>query len=149
MSNIVTPLEIMHKYAWSMVGQFYRWGGDDPSGWDCSGLVIEILSSVGEAPRHDTTAQGLYNHFLTRSRQSGPVLGALAFYGGATNRIRHVAFCISELCCFEAGGGDSTTVSTERAVEQNAFVRVRPVYSRKDCIAILRPAYRFEGRKGA
>ena len=39
-----------YKLAWKYIGKFYKWGGDDPSGFDCSGFVIEILKSVGILP---------------------------------------------------------------------------------------------------
>lgn len=143
----MTPLDVLIRYAWSFVGTLYRWGGDDPTGWDCSGLCIEILSSVGEAPPQDTTAQGLYDYFLPRSRHTGVCPGALVFYGRRIDKITHVAFCITDLCVIEAGGGDRTTTTETKAAEQNAFVRVRPAYARKDVAAILRPAYRFETRK--
>lgn len=134
----------MEAYAWSLVGSLYIWGGEGPEGFDCSGLVQEILRSVGEDPPGDQTAQNYYDHFRSHSRRSKPELGALAFYGKSPNRVSHVAFCISDLCCIEAGGGDSSTTSRDRAVEQNAFVRVRPIAGRKDLLAILRPKYKFE-----
>ena len=39
------------KVAWHYLGTPYIWGGDDFSGFDCSGFVIEILKSVGILPR--------------------------------------------------------------------------------------------------
>jgi len=43
----------MVGYVSHFVGTFYTWGGDDPSSFDCSGLVVEALKSVGLISRHD------------------------------------------------------------------------------------------------
>ena len=46
--------------ALSYRGTPYVWGGDDPSGFDCSGFVLECLKSVGLLPeRADLTADRL------------------------------------------------------------------------------------------
>ncbi|MFC1535727.1 NlpC/P60 family protein, partial [Candidatus Neomarinimicrobiota bacterium] len=40
--------KIASSIAFHFVGLPYLWGGDDAvAGYDCSGLVIEILKSVG------------------------------------------------------------------------------------------------------
>lgn len=140
----MNALSIMERYAWTMVGTLYLWGGDDPSGWDCSGAAQEILSSVGEDPAGDQSAQAYFDYFRSRARLNTAVLGSLAFYGRDVSRVSHVSFCISPLCCIEAGGGDSSTTTRERAIEQNAFVRVRPIRAHKDLLAVLRPSYNFE-----
>ena len=50
----------MLQVLWCYHGTWYKWGGDDSSGFDCSGLVIEALKSIGLFPRkEDTTADGL------------------------------------------------------------------------------------------
>jgi len=119
-------------------------------GYDCSGLVQEILSSVGMDPRGDQTAQALYNYF---SQEQNPPLrilgtslkvpkpGALVFYGRNNRRISHVAFCIDPKRVVEAGGGNSKTVDLAAAAKQNAYVRQRPYDRRKDIVAIILPNY--------
>lgn len=72
-------IKIAREVAMSFIGTYYKWGGDDPSGFDCSGFVIEILKSVGAFPRQgDSTAAGLYERY---ARANGPDLGNLVFYG--------------------------------------------------------------------
>jgi cell wall-associated NlpC family hydrolase len=39
------------EYAEKFIGKFYKWGGDDPAGFDYSGLAIEVLKAVGVLPR--------------------------------------------------------------------------------------------------
>jgi peptidoglycan DL-endopeptidase CwlO len=43
----VDPREIMVDRAKSMIGQPYRWGGDAPGGFDCSGLVVYAANGAG------------------------------------------------------------------------------------------------------
>lgn len=119
----------------SMVGLPYIWGGDDPiKGFDCSGLVIEILKADGYLPhKFDTTAQGLYDLFKAEYYPEKAV--ALAFYGKSKEKITHVGYCLDGLKILEAGGGGSSTNDLETAAKQNAYIRVRPISYRNDFIS--------------
>lgn len=121
----------------------YRWGGDDPiAGLDCSGLAIMVTEAFGAHPGTDMTAQGLHDWLLANGgRRVEPARGALAFYGGGASRITHVAICLNDRLVVEAGGGGSKTTTLQAAIEQNAFVRIRPVGRRKDLVAVILPAY--------
>lgn len=136
--------KFLYDYAISFIGKPYYWGGDDPmQGFDCSGLVIELLKSCGMLPRRfDATSQGLYNRFRSKSElRRHCQFGALCFYGRDKRRITHIAFGLDDKRILEAGGGNSRTKSEDIAIDQNAFVRVRPVASRSDLVAILMPRY--------
>lgn len=118
-------------YAEQFIGQFYKWGGDDPSGFDCSGLVCECLKSVGKISRTtDMTAAMLYTHFAT-SEIKTPKKGALVFYrnqqGGP---IIHVEICRNEFQSVGASGGGSKTLTIADAIRDNAFIKVRTILSR-------------------
>lgn len=135
-------MKTLYDYALSFLGQPYAWGGDDPvDGYDCSGLVQEILASVGADPAGDQTAQTLYEHFRRQGRITTPQLGALVFYGENRNAITHVAFCLDRHRVIEAGGGGSKTKTRADAARQNAFVRIRPYDHRKDVLAVWMPEY--------
>ena len=114
------------------------------SGFDCSGLVIEIGMSIGLFPAgYDNTAQGLYNMFSTGDRGLGTVkgFGSLAFFGKTVDSITHVGFMLDSYRMNEAGGGGSKTTDLKAAEKANAFVRVRPLSWRKDLVAIIKPNY--------
>jgi cell wall-associated NlpC family hydrolase len=144
------------KYAFSLLGLPYRWGGDDTiNGFDCSGLVQEILAGVGLDPAGDQTAQQLFASFRTRvvplpgpgSDQqkvsaSWPA-GVLLFFGKSQDSITHIGFGIGDGLMIEAGGGGSKTISESAAAEQNAFVRIRPILKRADLVGVVDP---FTGR---
>ena len=128
----------LRDYTLTFVGLPYIWGGDDTiKGFDCSGLVQELLASEGMDPPGDQTAQALFDHFHDMSEHRD--LGALAFYGRSIASITHVAMLLNEYQIIEAGGGGSKTVNAEVAAQQNAYVRIRRVDARKDLIAIRNP----------
>jgi cell wall-associated NlpC family hydrolase len=126
----MNQIELMMKIAWSYLGTFYRWGGDDPSGFDCSGFVIEVLKSVGLLPEgFDGTAQTLHDMFLPVSR---PEIGYLAFRKNNDGKIIHVGIVTDTSSrrnlVIHASGGGSNTLTLEDAIKQNAFIKVRPVW---------------------
>jgi cell wall-associated NlpC family hydrolase len=140
----MSKLGIILAYSKSFVGLPYIWGGQHPSqGYDCSGLVQELLASVGFDPPGDQTAKTLY--FTLSANQScdasEPVAGSLLFFGTHLETISHVAFAIDDSHMIEAGGGGRNTIDVKSAIARQAFVRVRPISSRKDLIACLLPKY--------
>lgn len=126
----------------SFVGLPYIWGGDDPIvGFDCSGLVQEILASAGIDPPGDQSAQALYDKLYETSSLNVYGPGSVAFYGKSVREITHVAFMIDTYRIVEAGGGGSKTLTREDAAKQNAYVRIRTVKHRLDLVAVLKPRY--------
>lgn len=120
----------------------YRWGGDDPiKGYDCSGLVQELLAMIGIDPKGDQTAQGLYDHFNSTSdvNKLNMTTGSLCFYGESTSKISHVGMILDDDYMIEAGGGGSKTNSLDDAAAQNAYIRIRPFTTRRDLVAVLTP----------
>ncbi len=135
-------MEILKHHAFSFIGQPYRWGGDDPSGFDCSGLVIELLQGCGVLPhKFDTTAQGLFNLFEKSGVHNSKGLGALAFFGKSKSKITHIGFMIDNKRMIEAGGGGRHVKTMEDAIKYNAFIRIRPVNYRSDFITAIKPTY--------
>lgn len=141
--------KILYDYAMSFVGLPYIWGGDDPIyGFDCSGLVIELMQSCGLFPHgQDTTAQGLFDYFEhgKATYASGASFGSLIFYGKSVTKISHVGFALDQYRVLEAGGGGSSTHDQDAAAMRNAYIRIRPIDHRKDRQAILKPFYRVMG----
>jgi cell wall-associated NlpC family hydrolase len=130
------------QYAFSLVGIPYKWGGSSVlDGLDCSGLCILLLQSVGVLPPgFDATAEGLRGRFPAVGQQAA-AFGDLVLFGRDAKHATHVAFYLGDGLMIEAGGGDSTTTSLERAIEQKAYVRLSPVSRRSDCLGYVRPTY--------
>jgi len=134
-------MKILIPYAMSFVGQPYIWGGDVPmSGWDCSGLVQELMMSVDVDIPGDQTADAYYRHFKVKGDVITPQSGALLFFGSEAH-VSHVAFSLDAGRMIEAGGGDRTCTSVRAAVEKKAFVRIRPISRRRDLVAACMPIY--------
>ena len=119
-------------YAQSFIGTPYRWGGDDPmAGFDCSGLVVEVLQGVGVLRhRTDYTADGLRRKFPAIDK---PLPGCLACFG-AGPVATHVGLVVDVVddvpLMLEAANGGSTTKTEADAIKQNAYVMMRPVARR-------------------
>lgn len=141
--NYSRSLLEFHNFALSFLGLPYKWGGDDTiQGYDCSGLVQDLLAYFGLDPKGDQTAQALYNHFYNTGIVKNYLherTASLAFYGKSESKITHVAMFVNGEVVIEAGGGGSRTRTEEDAANQNAFIRCRPYNYRKDLIAIIKP----------
>lgn len=131
---------LLEQYALKMLNLPYRWGGDNAlSGYDCSGLVIELLKSQGMFKATDATAAKLAELYPAPSK---PQFGALAFFGTTKGTISHVAMCLNDTQMIEAGGGDSSITSKAVAEESGAWIRIRPIYSgSRSPVAITIPPY--------
>lgn len=113
--------------ALAYLGTPYRWGGDDPSGFDCSGLVVECLKTAGIiSERADYTADGLARLYSDR-RISQPRRGALLFTFNPDGRATHVAVCLDRHFQISASGGTRHTSNPDAAWRDNAYVRIRPI----------------------
>lgn len=139
-------LKEVYEYALTFFGLPYIFGGDGSpryfGGYDCSGLVQEILSSADMDPAGDQTADGLYRYFLEHGDLNRNGLGALAFFGTA-DRISHVGFCIDDKIMINAAGGGSHCKSTYSAKILNASVKIDPITHHNGLFAIIMPHYPF------
>ena len=116
------------SYLDKWIGHFYLWSGDDPSGFDCSGLIVEVLQGVGLIPhKSDYTANGLYGMFKDRKRSHGRK-GHLVFWMNPTqDRMIHVEMMVDNYHAVGASGGGSRTKTIADAIRDNAFVKMRPL----------------------
>lgn len=140
-------LDILNQYALKFVGIPYMFGGKNPmEGLDCSGLVSEILKAGGIL-RYDAelSSQDLFDFFIANpnkgSKCLAPQVGAIAFFGGSTDHIGHVAYCLNATLMIEAGGGRPNTLTIQDAINAKAFVKLRRVSYRLDQVAIVMPNY--------
>lgn len=133
------------EYARRFIGVPYYWGGDHPAqGFDCSGLIQEILMYVGIDPAGDQNAQALYEYFAKNHADVPPGPGALVFYGKSLKEISHISMMTSPYTVIEAAGGTSKMAGPEglkAAIDGKAFVKERPLSRRKDIVAIIMPIY--------
>lgn len=129
-------------YGMAFLGVRYRWGGETPmGGFDCSGLVQEILASVGYVFDRDHNSQMMFNHFVEHGFVSQPIKGALTFYGKSPSRISHVGIMANHYQMIEAAGGGSRTHTVDDAIAAKAYVRLRPFMRRSDYVLCYMPNY--------
>ena len=138
-------------YASSLYGTPYIWSGNNElQGFDCSGLVMELLRSTGEQlPYKDMNSQMLFDFYQNGNGSWNTMkVGSLVFYGKSVTQINHVAMVVDPRGVgriIEAGGGGKHVTSKEMAILQGALVRQRPLNYRKDLVAVIRPYYRGIG----
>jgi hypothetical protein len=127
-------------YAKHFIGTPYHWGGDDPmAGFDCSGLVVEVLQMVGILPHgRDYSADYLLCLFR-RDEVACGYAGCLVFYLNPARKAIHVVLMIDNTLAIGADGGGSATITTADAIAQNAFVKIRPLDYRKGPRIIVDP----------
>lgn len=131
------------EYALKFLGRPYIWGGDGSGkfggGFDCSGLVVECLRAFGHV-NGDFTAQSLHDHLLFKWERVclldwKSASSDLLFFGKSESKITHVAIAIGDNLMIEAGGGGTKCKTVETST---GMVRIRPISSRKDLVAVLR-----------
>jgi cell wall-associated NlpC family hydrolase len=112
-------------YLWRFINTAYRWAGDGPL-FDCSGLMMETLKSVGlESSGTDKTANQLwltYQSFVVDK----PYAGCLLFWFNGEGIATHVEMAVDNEATIGASGGSSKVLTPEDAIRQRAFVKMRP-----------------------
>lgn len=133
--------DIALKVAFAFLGKPYVWGGNDPiAGFDCSGLVIECLKSVGRLPRAgDWSADSLYRKFQDAEVEQ-PYKGCLVLWEAAgESRMVHVEMCMDQFRSIGASGGGSKTLTVADAIVQDAYIKVRPWSTRGGIVHFVDP----------
>lgn len=80
-------------YAQAQLGTPYRWGGEGPGGFDCSGLVQAAYAAAGiRLPR---VAQQQYNTGPHLPPDAPLLPGDLVFFGTSSTHVTHVGMVVS------------------------------------------------------
>jgi len=125
----ITRRELALKYLWHWLGIQYSYGGDSAvEGWDCSGLIIEVLQSVGILPhKFDETAHDLYIRYKNNLVEGHKIRPGCLVFWFRNGKARHVMMVYKHGYVIGACGGGSDTKTTKDAIRDNAFVKMRPI----------------------
>jgi murein DD-endopeptidase len=130
----VSLVSIAMDVAFSQLGRPYVWGGNDPmAGFDCSGLVVEVLQSVGVLPRQgDWSADALARRFKARMVPEAELRpGWLVFWRRDDGTMRHVEMVYAvedgRVITIGASGGGPKTRTLADAIRMDAFTKLRPI----------------------
>lgn len=111
------------------LGHWYKWGGNTPDGFDCSGLACEYLKMLGIISRRsDFSAKSLTQILPVHRHTKDYLPGDLVFYGPSLDAIQHVEICVTRYMAIGASGGGSKTLSLQDAIRDSAFIKVRPIF---------------------
>ncbi len=86
-------ISIATKYALQMVGTPYRYGGNTPRGFDCSGLIHYSYARAGVTVPRTTSQQRKYSRPVARKDIQ---IGDLLFFNQSGKRWSHVGLYISD-----------------------------------------------------
>ena len=112
-------------YIQRWIGTPYAWGGDDFSAFDCSGLIVEVLKSIGKFHDHeDYSASALYQKFKDNEVKQA-FSGCLIFWFNIPGKAVHVAMMINKYFLVHASGGGSQIKTLKDAIDKNAYVMMR------------------------
>lgn len=144
-SRANVSLDALYAHGVSLYGRPYIWGGDGSDktykGYDCSGLLVELLRMGKAIPRGDFTAQALYNLLKTDAEMERRTRGSVAFFGSSLEKITHCSWLCDGLVMLHAAGGTKWTRTPWDAMSIRASVKLEPLTVRKDLVALLFPSY--------
>ncbi len=133
------------EYCEKWIGTFYKWGGDDPSGFNCSGIIHEILQAYGIEKRgFDSTAHELYllNRENKLKEHRNPYAGCIVFWfkDGKAIHAEMITEVIQEkVFVTGASGGGSATKTQADAIQHNAYIKKNLITYRGDNYKIVDP----------
>lgn len=120
--------ELALEYLWKFIGLPYVWGGNNPlSGFDCSGLIIEVLQGVGVLKHKSDYSAAALSELFHGSSIKAPIPGALAFWGNPVSHVEMIYRLTPEPLTIGASGGNSSTQDLTDAIHQQAYVKLRPL----------------------
>jgi len=139
------------EYCEKWIGIFYLYGGDDPSGFDCNGIMHEVLQAYGVEKRgYDCTAHQLYLNHKSKEIKKRPYPGCLVFwFKKGTEHVQHVEMVTEVIqdLIFTTGasGGGKRTTTEKAAIQHNAYIKKNPINYRGKNYVVCDPFLKGEG----
>lgn len=103
-SSAVLSVDAMLTYARSFLGTKYKYGGDSPLGFDCSGFIVYILAKFGVYLPHEADLQMETGAEIQTMEDLIP--GDLVFFKTmGSKKVNHVGIYIGDFCFIHAASG--------------------------------------------
>ncbi|HBE78886.1 MAG TPA: glycoside hydrolase [Firmicutes bacterium] len=97
-------VDMMLDYARSLLGIHYRYGGDSPRGFDCSGFIVYVLAKFGVNLPHEAALQMDTGEQVETREDLIP--GDLVFFKTMGSRtVNHVGIYLGDNCFIHAASG--------------------------------------------
>lgn len=87
------PANELVRTAYSYRGTPYRWGGDRPGGFDCSGLTMHLMGKKGVSLPHSASSQFSMGHHIDKASMKP---GDLVFFHTVNPGIGHVGMYVGK-----------------------------------------------------
>ncbi len=131
------PIPSLRRRLRELLGIPYLWGGRTPAGFDCSGLIQQLLAEQGISLPRDADAQARSPAVLL-GRAEDPEAGDLIFFGNPRTRLAHVALALADGCYLHARG----------AVRLNSLSASNPLYDKELADQVRATGRIRESRRG-
>lgn len=113
------------SYVRQFVGKPYVWGGNTPSGWDCSGFVAYVYNHFGIAMHQPTTYEETQGTVVGPPYQTGDML-----FWGSRGSTTHVALALNSIqMIMAANESQGTIIENINAWPPSFGVRNAQMYS--------------------
>ena len=137
------PITILTLMTMQYINVPYKWAGNGPYDFDCSGLVIKVLHDIGYT-LPDMKAQDIYKWAIKKEFYScNPEEDCLLFFGKSEEKITHIGIAIDQHYMIEAGGSgrESLKMTKEQLALKDARVRIKKITNRRDLVSSIKISY--------